>query len=855
MRFKLYFTLENSQMPIQYRKSIISYFKFALSSYDEKYYKKFYNGKDNIIKDYTYSVYFKKPKIEDEKIIIEDEKFELNISVANYETGIILYNAFNKQKYKKYPLANNSMTLQNISMLIEKEILTDNLTIKFQSPLCVRSRENNKDYYYSFEHKEFEEILKINIKQQLKITDLPETIVDTFKIMPIKAKKVIIKFYEKQIECSTGVFNISGDKRLLEYLYKARSWQSTCSWFRDVPSNLRGGARVKVKVYLNEWFLNAGIIGFLRILEHNDDNFAIKKDNYIEFDTENLRNFHQYYFKYFFDIYNVAEKVINRTNNSFEYLENNVEKVLEQKEDEKQRKDKIKSNKKYIKNVIKKELDKIKKIDEQVYNDMKDAYDKIDKEETEDGIKGIRNILLANIQKENVNTRLTLNLFKSVLSNTYYGQPSFLNVVKTALSYEEQQEIMYIDYISNIVETGFIHDVLEGRYNIGEIKSYIGNIQRNGKISKEIEKIYAKIIKDYIERGKDLEEIKNYLKEKVIKRCCMCENELGLTTNYSESNFVPLAISSDNARNFFWNQNVKFPICDICKLILFCIPAGVANITKTVKENGEYKERQLLSFVNYDTNIDKLLKINNDFSNNSKYDNKNENPYSQLILNIIEQDEKISKWQLDNIFVIEFETEYGAYSRIEYFNIKRYVAEFFTRYSKNTLARITDYKYKLQIVDYILKNKDIKYVINERLRAEIKKEKPNGYNSFLAIKIRVILNLLKKERMGVKEIDKNNNKLYVLYNLGIQIHEELKRSGDENKLGGYTYKMLNSIKAGNKKEFMDIVIRMHMALGKDISPIFIETMQDTDLDFESIGHSFLAGLVSNKYDKKAEENV
>ena len=609
---------------------------------------------------------------------------------------------------------------------------------------------------------------------------------------------------------------------------------------------------MKTRVYLNEWFLNAGIIGFLRILKHNNDNFAIKKENYIEFDTENLKNFHKYYFQYFFDTYNVAQRVTERTKASFEYIENNIENILENQEDEKQRKDKIKANKKYIKDAIKKQLDKIKKIDEQTYNEMKENYDKIDKEETEKGIQEIKVILLTNIQKEKINKRLTLNLFKSILSNTYYGQPSFLNVIKTALSYEEQQEVMYIDYISNIIETGFIHDILEGKYNIEQIQKYIENTEQEGKITKEINNVYTKIQKDYIKKGKELEEIQKYLKEKVIRRCCMCENEFGITTNYSEGHFVPLEISSDNARNFFWNQNVKFPICDICKLMLFCIPAGTANITKTIKENGDYKEKQLLSFVNYDTSVETLLKTNNDFSNNSKYDNKKENPYTQLILNIIEQDTKISKWQLENIFVVEFEAEYGAYSRIEYFNIKRYVAEFFTQYSKQTLSRITDYKYKLQIEDYILKNKDIKYIINERLRDEVKEKNPNGYNSFLATQTRNTLNLLKKERTGVEEIKKNNDKLYVLYNLGIQIHENLKQSNEENKLGGYTYRMLNSIKTGNKKEFMDIVIRIHMSLGKDVSPIFIETMQDTDLDFESIGHSFLSGLISNKYEKKAE---
>lgn len=612
---------------------------------------------------------------------------------------------------------------------------------------------------------------------------------------------------------------------------------------------------MKIKLYLREWFFNSGLIGFIRILQHNEDNFTQIKENYIEFDTESLRNFSKYYFKYFFDKYNVALRVIDRTEKSFEYIEDNIEAEIEDKAKNKEIQEKIKSNKKYIKETIKKQLDKIKKIDETIYNEMKQQYDKIDKEQTKEGIQNIKNIIYENIKKENINKKITLNLFKSILSSTYFGQPSFLNVVKSSLSYEEQQDVMYIDYISNIVEMGFIHDIIEGKYTIEQINTYIEDIRDNPKITKEMEKIYSKIKKDYIEKGKQLEDIQKYIKEKVINKCHMCENEYSLTTNYTEGNFVPLAVSSDNMRNFFWNQNAKLPICDICKLILFCIPAGITNITKTIKENGIYKEKQMLSFVNYDTSVNMLLKTNNSFSNNSKYDNKTNNPYSELILNIVEQDKQISNWQLQNIFVVEFEAEYLAFSRMEYFNIKRYVAEFFTEFSDKTLNKIADYRYKLEIVDYILKNKDIKYIINARLQDELNKENKYGYNTFLAVQTRLILNLLKKERIEVNEVNKNNEKLYVLYNLGIGIHEQLKSSGEENKLNGYTYKMLNSIKSGNKKEFMDIVIRIHMAMGKDISPIFLEIMQDTDLDFESIGDSFLSGLISNKYEKKEEEKV
>lgn len=223
MRYKLYFTLENPKIPIDYRKNIISYIKHSLQEYDEKYYKKFYNEKDPIIKPYTFAVIFKQPQIDAEEIIIEDKRFELNLSVEDYETAIILYNAFNKQKYKSFSINRNSWTLKNIEMIIEKEIKDKNITVKFLSPLCVRNRQDQKDYYYSFEHPEFEDTIKMNIKEQLKITNIPEDIVESLKITPIKARKVIIKFYEKKIECSTGIFNLQGDVQLLNYIYKARN--------------------------------------------------------------------------------------------------------------------------------------------------------------------------------------------------------------------------------------------------------------------------------------------------------------------------------------------------------------------------------------------------------------------------------------------------------------------------------------------------------------------------------------------------------------------------------------------------------------------------------------------------------
>lgn len=598
---------------------------------------------------------------------------------------------------------------------------------------------------------------------------------------------------------------------------------------------------MKVKIYLSEWFYNAGIIGFLRILEKNKDNFVEVEKNYIEFDTDNLRNFDRYYFYYFFDRYNVAKKVVERTKDAFDYLCENVENY-----EDKLVKDEIKISRKNIKNIVIKQIDKIKKIDDLVFDKMKDACDRLDKEDTKDGVEQIRNILLENIQKEDINKRLTLNLFKSILGNTYYGQPSFLNVSKTGLAYEEQQKVMYVDYVSNIVETGFIYDIIHGKYNMDELEHVLEEKLKSERITKEFKKVYEKIRKFYIRKDRTIEEIEQYLRENVMKHCCMCENDFGITSNYSESNFSPLMVSSNNARNFFWNQNVQIPICDVCKLILFCIPAGVTDIRKIVKDRGKYIENSVLNFVNYDTGVDDLLEINNKFQQNSINQNKNESLYAKMILDIVGMNRKISKLQLANMFIVEFDSKYGDYSRIENLNIKSYVSEFLIKYAKTSLFEITDYKYKLQLVDYMLKNKDIKNLINEMAKEEIN-NKSNGQNLFYVVVTRAILNLLRKEENGMaktEKINKSDNNLRALYDLGVDINRRLKKSNQENKINGYAYKMLNNIRAGNMNGFMDVLFRMNNALKIGVPVIFIDAMNDSDLDFASMGYSFLSGLIS-----------
>lgn len=612
---------------------------------------------------------------------------------------------------------------------------------------------------------------------------------------------------------------------------------------------------MKAKLELNDWSYNAGLIGFLRITEKYQKDALVVQDNYVEFDTEILKEFHKYYFQYLFETYDIAKTMNKRMDESFDRIKQYLEIESEDKKELNDAKEKLKREKKYIKDNIKKQLDKIKKFDQETANEIQEEYNEIDsikeKEQLEE-LENIFNRVRQYLYKESINKKLTANLFKSILSNKYFGQPSFLNVVKNSASYEEQMNLMYKDYVSNIVETGYLKDFIDEKYNLENLKEHIKKLNQE-LITKEMLKIYTDINKKYIEKGKQANEIKEYIEKNVFKICYLCGNEHCITSNYSESNFLAMAVSSDNMKNFFWNQKVNYPICDICKLIMFCIPMGLTTITKLTKNSQKYEEKDILSFVNYDTDIENLLRTNNNFASKSRKDRYIESPYADLLIDIVEQEKDISKCQLENIFVVEIEAEYLAYSRLEYFHITRPVAVFFKDYADKSLMKIKDYRLKIQMVDKIMKNKDTKYIVNDKLR-DVIKNNYGGYETFLASKTRMQIKSIQKGEKDMSEMEKKNKKLMALYSIGTEIHEELKRKGTDNKLDGYVYKMLNCEKTGNKKEFMDNVIRLHMALGKDISPIFLDVMKEEQFDFATIGHTFLSGLASNKYEKK-ETNV
>lgn len=178
---------------------------------------------ENSKKTFTFATILSKPIFNQENITMQDSHFSVVFSAYNYVYALHLYNSFLQQKFQKYSLNKNSMTLTNIIMIPEKEIITESIEIKMSSPLITRKhdRETLKDMYYAFDRMEFKECLKVNISEQLQAENLDLSLLKNFDITSINAKKAIIPVYEKMIECSLGIFKLEGNKKLLDYLYKA----------------------------------------------------------------------------------------------------------------------------------------------------------------------------------------------------------------------------------------------------------------------------------------------------------------------------------------------------------------------------------------------------------------------------------------------------------------------------------------------------------------------------------------------------------------------------------------------------------------------------------------------------------
>ena len=221
MRFYLTFELEKSSLPKDYRRIILSYIKNSLSEIlDGRYYSQYF--KDTIQKDFCFSLKLPKAKFTKDEIILEDNSIKvLFTSDDRQKTGLLLQQAFIKQKNKKFLIPNqNSITLKQIHQQREQKITSSKVIFKTYG-LCIRdhNKETNKDNHYVYSDEKFNEQLKVVLKNQISQVGFSKDIVESIKFSPINCKKVLVKHYDTYVDTTVGSFLLEGNPLLLQYLY------------------------------------------------------------------------------------------------------------------------------------------------------------------------------------------------------------------------------------------------------------------------------------------------------------------------------------------------------------------------------------------------------------------------------------------------------------------------------------------------------------------------------------------------------------------------------------------------------------------------------------------------------------
>ena len=222
MKFVSEFALEKEELPIDYRRCILSYLKHCLTQANGgKYFDDYYvPGKE---KPFCFSVVFSTPKFSKDMVQVMSKKMKLVISSADVKTAFILFSAIAAQKGKTYSLPlGNSMRMVSIRQVKEPEVHSSRILVKMMEPLCIRNhnKETNKDWYYSCKDQEaFERESTRVIKTQLMLAGYSEE-QSNVKLIPVDPKMVIIKHYSINIECTIGTFIMEGNPEVLNYLLK-----------------------------------------------------------------------------------------------------------------------------------------------------------------------------------------------------------------------------------------------------------------------------------------------------------------------------------------------------------------------------------------------------------------------------------------------------------------------------------------------------------------------------------------------------------------------------------------------------------------------------------------------------------
>ncbi|MBJ8054318.1 type I-B CRISPR-associated protein Cas8b1/Cst1 [Bacillus cereus] len=570
-----------------------------------------------------------------------------------------------------------------------------------------------------------------------------------------------------------------------------------------------------------EWAIDQGLVGYYRILKHAGIKVQVT-DEGILFEPEHLKDFEQHYFNFFLNRYSVAkrdEQIIRREFSNFK-------RESELKENTGTR-GKIQLAKKLLDETIKRTV--IEKVE-------KKFEDTIIKKRLVEFAHKIRNQKAYILEMEEwieqylqalaepiINHKLTLNYFKAKVLGTYFGQVSFLNVLHTAKTIEEQKAIFRKEYIETLLVDLELQQVISQAQSSDEIMNYLKLSTHES--AKQLRMKFKKF---------EIQQMREYISNS-INHCNFFDSQWAFE-QYSESHFSPLSMSAPKALNFYWGANgvLAIPISKLAKLILFCAPAGASIVG----------DKSL--FVQREGRFEQVIQANNIY----EIGRSKEKAFDEILFDLIAEQQTKAYQTQQNYLILEYSSEYNAKKTdLQYLHLTSGLCSLFNSDTCSKWFGHLKYTLRSQIVHSFLRYQDPKSMIHHHLRIKLKEGRFANEIVYACLLRYYFIFLVKGEGTLETNLSIGRKRIWSAFYAGVEIRKAM----EEGKIRSIAYRLLNAVRANDKKMFLDTSMRLYMSVEKPLPPVFINVLDESQIDFATIADSFIAGLISKEGEKGDEQ--
>lgn len=544
-----------------------------------------------------------------------------------------------------------------------------------------------------------------------------------------------------------------------------------------------------IRLYTSDWLFNAGLVGLINALGREK---CLIKENYIEIDSDDLKNFSEKYFSYLINKYESTTtwyRIIKFESQLDEIIHNNYEiddKQLQRLNDNiTYTKDKIKSNS-YKKG--------LKLLDIDLDTEQK-KLKKISSIKNIDEIKNMCNILkdIINVLLDEKVKKIILakNVMYDVIQNFWSGV-SFLHTSKSEANMYDEYELDFVESVLNYLNS----DLSKANYN-----------------------------------------------------CANCDREilkLSQPHSYEMTWLNSIGVDTSRKSSHLWNFNNDMIICPICRLVYSCVPAGF-----TCYYNKGF-------FINQNRSVNDLLKSNGaDLKNISSFSELTDISFSNIIEGLIKQDIDNKPKEIDNIQVVKVDFNN---TRSYTFNVlSKNMLEIIKSQSKN-LKNIIKYNIRLDknryiniyedVIDHLYNNQNLFNYINMLFRIHIDADKQITIYDYC---FHALISINNELIGGINAMNKlSREKIAYIRHLGNELRKEYVKKQQENKIDGIAYRLLNSLRTKNDKQFLDTLITVYMYHGLEVPTVFVDSLTSEE-KLQTIGYAYLLGFVGKEYKKNDEE--